>query len=96
MKKFTGLMAILVAGAALAAPAMARDRHDYNNNCNTPAYSYNTPAYGYNTPAYGYNTPAYSYNTPAYSYNTYRAARHDLRGVHNVRHDGRYRGGFER
>jgi hypothetical protein len=75
MKKITGLMAILVAGAALAAPAMARDRGDYNNNCNTPAYSY---------------------NTPAYSYNTYRVVRHDVRDVHNVRHDGRYRGGFER
>ncbi|HKE26851.1 MAG TPA: hypothetical protein VKB88_31075 [Bryobacteraceae bacterium] len=40
MKKITGLMAILVAAAAFAVPAMARDRDDYNN-CNTPAYSYN-------------------------------------------------------
>jgi hypothetical protein len=38
MKKITGLMAILVAGAALAAPAMARDRDDYNCAPNT----YNT------------------------------------------------------
>ena len=38
MKKITGLMAILAAAAALAVPAMAADRDDYNN-CNTyPAY----------------------------------------------------------
>jgi hypothetical protein len=41
MKKITGLMAILIAGAALAAPAMARDRDDYN--CAPNSYTvYNT------------------------------------------------------
>jgi hypothetical protein len=41
MKKITGLMAILAATAALAAPAMARDRDNYN------CAGYNTaPVYG--------------------------------------------------
>ena len=68
MKKITGLLAVLVAGAALAAPAMARDWNDYNN-C-APANTYTT-----------YNTyPAVrSYTAVRHDVGDLHNVRHDAR-----------------
>jgi hypothetical protein len=84
-KKIAGLLAILTAAAALAVPAMAHDRDDYN-------YGYNDSYTAY-TAYNGYNTYGRYNASPADA--RYTAGRNETRNRRDSRDSGRqnnYRG----